>query len=441
MLHSPLNKPHSGMVPAIGGLARLRTNGKPYLQGLGMADLPPSPVAPVSNHEAFPPFVKTYETDPEALRPGVIDDLNAVGAGWRLDGERAARDPGLLDVDVGSHDKESIDILELLKTTTRALRSVRNYLVSLPDDSNIPVQRQHFRPQTLPSAPIIRRVVSHPDSLNDPLTLVRRSALEVLTVLRAIEEEARLPLEHDAYDAQSEHGSSLDAGTSTHSRGRTPSPNPDADDNEYAEGEADTSVSISFVKVGGRQFSIPVWDDEGSSSADLAGLAEGDKRDGWDERLVLGGGWLYRQDIQLKDLQTEREVVAKYLNAVDQVLFGGAKEGKRGWEREREARKERVGRELRAKERRSSLGPGPSEGGEASQSRRSSQRVVSAGMLDAMQNIIITEDPEEVEDIAEEDIVDDEDLPDWAKRSLFVDAPLSKCCLHTEYRILNIVHS
>lgn len=419
---SPLNKPHSGMVPAIGGLARLRTNGKPYLPGVGMIDLPPSPVVPVPTTQAFPPFVKTYETDPENLRPGVIDDLNAVAEGWELDGERAARDLGLLDV--GSHDRENVDVLEILKTTTRAVRSVRNYLVSLPDDSNIPGQKQHFRPQTLPSAPIIKRVVSHPDSLNDPLTRVRRSALEVLTVLRALEETARLPLEHDAYDAQSDHGSSLDAGPSTHSRGATPSPNPD--DNEYPDsGDGDTSVSISFVKVGGRQFSVPVWDDEGSSF-DMNNLTEEEKRDGWDERLVVGGGWLYRQDIQMKDLQMEREVIAKYLNAVDEVLFGGKKEGKRGWEREREARKERSERESRAKGRRTSSGPGPGEGGEGSQSRRTSQRVVSVGMLDAMQDIIITEDPEDMDNIVEEDIIDDDDLPDWAKRSVFINAPLGK---------------
>lgn len=128
----------------------------------------------------------------------------------------------------------------------------------------------------------------------------------------------------------------------------------------------------------------------------------------------------------MKDLQMEREVIAKYLNAVDEVLFGGKKEGKRGWEREREARKERSERESRAKGRRTSSGPGPGEGGEGSQSRRTSQRVVSVGMLDAMQDIIITEDPEDMDNIVEEDIIDDDDLPDWAKRSVFINAPLGK---------------
>lgn len=384
------------MVPAIGGLARIRTTSKASVASVGMIDLPPSPIAPTIPIPSFPPFVKNYELDPENLRPGVIEDLKIVAAGWELDGAPPppARDPNLLNVSPASpNGNEHVDVLDLLKTTTHAVRSVRNYLVSLPDESSISgpgpgtPQKGRQRPHTVASPPMLRRVVSHPDSLNDPLTRVRRAALEVLGVLRVLEEAARLPLEHDAYDAQSDHGSSLDAGPSTasgsgsthsHSRGATPSPNPDNEENEYVEGDGDTSVSIYFVNVGGRQMSVPVWED-GDESFDINNLPDEEKRETWDERLVLGGGWLYKQDIQMKDLEAERAVVAKYLDAVDEVLFSGQQHGKRGWERAKEG----------PKNRRASSGPGFGLSTDGQQSRRTSQRVVSTGMLDAMRRWLV----------------------------------------------------
>ena len=57
---------------------------------------------------------------------------------------------------------------------------------------------------------------------------------------------------------------------------------------------------------------------------------------------------------------------------------------------------------------------GSSEG-----SGRGKRRVVSTGMLDAMRNMVVTEEPEEMESIDEEEAVDDDDLPPWAKRSTY----------------------
>lgn len=414
---NPLNKPNSGMVPAIGGPSML--NIKPYSGRDRDLLLPPSPIVPQIVQPSFPPYVKTYETDPENLRPGVIEDLDTVAVGWELDGgyQTELQDTSLLGT--GTRSKDHLDVLDLLKRTTRAVRSVRNYLVSLPDDSTTPMLQTYFRPQSLPSAPLPKRRVSQPDSSSEPLTRVRRGALEVLTVLRELEERARLPLEHDAYDAQSEHDSTPD--NSAHSRAASPSSHledPDAGADFVV--DAENSVSISFIEVSGRQKAIRVWEDEAPDSGNLS-EEEREKRERWDERLVVGGGWLYRQDMQLTDLEPEREVVGRYLDAVDDVLFGGVQNGKRGWQRERERVLEKE-RAERARGRRVSAGDAPREGG----SKRSGRRVVSTGMLEAMRDMVVTEEPEEMETAAEEDSVDDEDLPSWAKRSTFEDDPLGR---------------
>ena len=42
-----------------------------------------------------------------------------------------------------------------------------------------------------------------------------------------------------------------------------------------------------------------------------------------DERLVLGSGWLYRQGIKIEKLGKQQDAVARYLDTVHEVLFGG----------------------------------------------------------------------------------------------------------------------
>ncbi|OSC98623.1 hypothetical protein PYCCODRAFT_1439136 [Trametes coccinea BRFM310] len=406
----PLQKPNSGLRPAIGGLDTLKNR----LSAAPDFVLPPSPAVPQSVQPTFPPYVKTFETDPENLRPGVIEDLIAVALGWNLDPQQqqpSEQDPNLLGV--GDRTKGNVDVLDLLKTTTRAVRSVRNYLVSLPDDSQVPQTKPQFRPQTLSSSPLPKRQVSQPNDPHNPLTRIRGRALEVLAVLRELEERARLPLDHDAYDAQSDHGSSNDTNTAPYSRGTSPSSQ--VEDPDFV--DADTSVSISFVDVGGRQRPVPVWEDESSYDMNNLSEEEREKRERWDEKLVLGGGWLYRQDFRMEDLERERDVVRQYLDAVDEVLFRGPKEGKRGWELEK-AKREKAEREARAKGRRVSAGDASSSS--SASSARQGRRVVSTGMLDALRGMSVTEEPEEMESLQEEDAIDDDELPPWAKRSTFV---------------------
>lgn len=170
--------------------------------------MPPSPAIPIITQPQFSPHVKNWEVDPESLLPGVIEDIISVAQVWKL--ERYSDPNSTVDLNI------SFDILEVLKTTTRAIRSIRNYLLSLPDESAGSI-RAHFRPSTLgpgtsavnsssSSLPASSSTSSIKQTEPDPIILIRRSALEVLTILRQMEENWRLPLSDDAYDAQSDGG-------------------------------------------------------------------------------------------------------------------------------------------------------------------------------------------------------------------------------------------
>lgn len=380
-------------------------------------ELPPSPVVPEIRQPAFPPHVKTYQTDPEAFLPVVVQDLSAVTRAW------STRDP--------TQTSHVIDVLDILKTTTHAIRSVRNYVIALPDESAGTLRTQ-YRNKVAASAPVPKRNSAQQKSQFDPLSLIRKSALEVLAALRDLEERSRVPLSDEAYDASSDRGSSQEQ----HPQSRGTSPAIMSDD-ESDLPHVDPDMSISFVHVQGRDESIPVWEDENDS------VSEEEKREHWDDRLVLGGGWLYKQDITLADLGKEQDVITRYIDLVDDVLFGGTKDGKRGWEREAEKSAKRS-RDGRGQNRRVSAGdvftyqfpPEP----------RSGRRVVStSGILDSLHSMSLLEEPEDSETLSEAGSIDEDDLPDWAKRSLFVDDPVGqwtggKGCAALLMLVFQVVH-
>jgi len=76
------------------------------------------------------------------------------------------------------------------------------------------------------------------------------------------------------------------------------------------------------------------------------------------------------------------------------------------------------------------------------------RRRVSTGVLSLMQNMSLSEEPEDVDDtkeVAEEEMIDDEDLPVWAKRSTFVDDRLGVFCfddltLYRTHLLVQVVH-
>ena len=431
---SPL-KPNSNLVPAIGpGLIQTDIPHDSHVI------LPPSPAGPPPLRPTFPPFVKTYQTDPELLKPGVIEDIEAVEHAWGLGltdhQSRRPRDPGLLGGDSRGPNSGSFDVLSVLKTTTRTIRSVRDYLVSLPDDFATPRPPQtEFRPHSLSPPTATARKVSQPDSPSDPLTLIRRSALEVLIVLRNLEEASRIPLSDEVYEVQSDVGSSS---TGSHTPGGTeriasPFTTTSGDDDD----ESNASFSFSVVKVPSqKRNAVLVWsddeDDEGDEDAE-------EKKERWDERLVLGGGWLYRQDLSLDALTNERDAIKRYLDAAEKTLFGGRdRDGRRGWEKEKERLAAEKRKEVKGgKGRRASAGDGDGQVLSPQTSGRS-KRVVSVGMIDAMRDMMVSEEPDDMlqsvreEDEEAEDDIDDDELPEWAKRSKFLDDPLGKVIAHLD---------
>ncbi|KAK2459514.1 hypothetical protein APHAL10511_008456 [Amanita phalloides] len=444
------DKPHYGLVPAIGGPAYLPSF-TASSSSISIIPTPPDPIS-VQSRPSFPPNQpKTYETDPDSLLRGVVDDLTAVTRVWNLDTPDHFPSPSAADQPIVTISLSTpVDVLELLKTTTRAIRSTGNYLVSLPDDSALsPVQtRAQFRPAAFSTATATAHSRRPPPrqqhatrghdgssphatkgegagkdrrsskGADDASVLVRKSALEVLAALREVEERYRLPLSDEAYDAMSDGGPRVTM--------VSPEPVDHELDARHHDHDGDLSIMYSLVQiqVGDRVEEVPVWEDEESDS-DLE-EKEKEKRELWDERLVLGSGWLYVQDVKMEEMQREREVVKGYLDVVDRVIFGAQREGdgeeriarkaERGWERER-----------RRAARRVSSGDGDTR---RMRVAADNQRRVSAGVVELLRGMSLTEEPEEMDasfpEGQEEEEQDDEELPDWAKRGNFIGDDLGR---------------
>ena len=336
----------------------------------------------------------------------------------------------------------SFDVLGVLKTTTRAIRSTRNYLLSLPDEStDTPRTEVQYRSRMF--GPRIREPSSSATSSSsmrkeprvpDSIARIRRSALEVLTVLRQMEEFYRLPLEDAAYDAYSDGDNSRIIGTpSTPLNDTLDLPIEDDRTTNRSDYDPDMSISFSIVQVQGQYKSIPVWEDDDDDSS-LEREERTPKKDAWEERLVLGTGWLYRQDVKLSDLQTERAIVASFLNIVDEVLFHGkpsvetSANDERGWDRVQRQREWKAS--LRgAKNRRASAADGEGKSLGLDLSLASGQRRVSTGVVDLLGRMRLSDEPQEMEGIHEDGELSDDDLPEWARRSTFVDDRLGQSYL------------
>jgi hypothetical protein len=487
-VRSPL-KPHMGAVSALGPGLHLNSSPGNQYTDLPTFKLPPTPVIPQNMHHQIPTIPRPYNVDPEILKPGVIDDLDAVARAWLL----PPSPPPPPSVEDGNGNV-MFDVLAALQTTTRAIRHVRNYIVALPDsDSHAhhSAPKEQYRSKVaamntgrraLPAVPAL----GGPPPPEDKLGLVRKAALEVLATLRELEERARLPLSDDAYDAHSDRGLSPEPnpGPSPPGSGlsgfrttlsperlaRTASTSSDVGSQGQSDSGGDTSFAFTLVKVAGRDEHVPVWEEEEEFNAPPTPAVE---KEAWDERLVLQSGWLYKPDLKLEDLDLERGKIARYLDVADQVLFGGppppsatggedGRENPRGWEVEREklARREKADRDARGVRRRASAGI--LQGAAASESQepdaepgpgRKGRRVVSAQVLGTLSGLSISGEPEPMSteeaqaqeqraiaafglglglgSLAEEEddeIVDDDALPEWARRNAFSHDPLGKAC-------------
>ena len=157
-----------------------------------------------------------------------------------MDNNVKAPDPSLLTVHghspSGGGAGGGFNVLHALKVTMHPIQSVRNYLLSLPDEQGISrtQHRQTFRPTSLSTSEPQKHRVSSDAACMDPLAQVRRAALDALTVLRELEETTRIPLSDDAYDVGSDRSSP--------SRVLSPT--------ELSDIPTDASFSVSIMRVG-----------------------------------------------------------------------------------------------------------------------------------------------------------------------------------------------
>ncbi|CAD6884897.1 unnamed protein product [Tilletia controversa] len=401
--------------------------------------LPPSPTPPTNKRLPYPDVQRPTDVDPEALLPDVIQAIDETCQQWDLIGllktsyrstnsdigHASNRNSALVDNPIpgapamertgstggsGSGTEQTVDVLELIKHTTKTIRRVRAYLLAFPADvlasrladhaglaltqvetaALVPkkTQKHTFRRMSsysqLPrvesrfsgssfgpsssaaataatagpsssasitaaisaamgansgsgsmpsqsSSPVKRRSTTREPSesdaqsstghhsasnhtatvsptnspskmkvLDDPLAVIRKSALDVLGMLRQLEESYRLPPDDPAYASASSNfrrSSALESSASSASTGSAPKARAFGSDVSGTGANASPSSSTILGSEGSAQ---PV---------------EGEQQQGEGE-----SGFLYRQGVRSDALQEERITVRNYVDTVDYVL-------------------------------------------------------------------------------------------------------------------------
>lgn len=293
--------------------------------------LPPSPLLPPTVARPPYPIVENVKIDLEKLRADTVDALSTVEKIWDLE---LASDAGQI-VSEEQTATSPVDVLELLKASVDAIRSVRAYSMALPS-SMLPSSSSSSKPtlrvpstlgrarQSLstPSRPAPRSVSSSGSVTSnfgsttaiaeeDPLAEVRKAALEVLTGLRALEERSRVE----------------DVASTLPSR-----------DGQAVGGELDVESAAPAQDLAGHSRDdqqhprITLQSEDNEDEEDLSFFfptesedQTGVPKDSWYDRLNDADreGWLYRTDMTIGiDLLEERRLVQAWLRAVDRRIVG-----------------------------------------------------------------------------------------------------------------------
>lgn len=292
--------------------------------------LPPSPKAGSYARPKYLDVARPLEADTQALRAQLITDLDRLSSAWDLSEwiehntavqtiqqllSTASKAPGQTST------SSSADPLVLINVTTKAIRSVRSYVLALPRRSKVPTtfepsRRDRFKRQssfsgvprsgevgtpvatrtseifhrdsaladgsrreaslsTPMAAPLLgRRLSSTQDQEDeDHLGVLRKAALEMLSALKEMEEKSRLaPLGGNGC-------------------------------------EADQSIPTT-PKVEKADDTVPgatIPDPDESSIIAFADPAS-------------GAGYLYRSDLVLSDFDAERKILQGWLQTVDKII-------------------------------------------------------------------------------------------------------------------------
>ncbi|KAJ1591080.1 hypothetical protein NDA11_005972 [Ustilago hordei] len=293
-------------------------------EGPDCFDLPPSPEAGTFTRPRYLDVARPLEADTQALRALLVADLRRLSEVWALS-EWIARDSDaagirqVMSADTSNSESPnmppstSVDLLSVIDVTTKAIRSVRSYILALPQRSKIPttapnepIGRDRYKRQSsfsgvsrpgqvgtpVPtrtseilhhslavenssakhplSKPSLERRNSSTQDTDDAeqLVIIRKAALEMLSTLKDLEARNRV----EVLDANGE-GTLKDSSQ---------------------EQDAPTKLALSI-------------DPDESNISAFAGR-------------VSGTGYLYRSDIKLADLAPEQKVLQGYLKTVNAVL-------------------------------------------------------------------------------------------------------------------------
>ena len=325
-LNSPYSPHHTGSMSGGYGGGRPRT----------ASTFHRSPTGPSSRqrNNMLSPHVRDPALDAEWLLDAMIEDLERVAGAWGLPGgERHDRSLGM-----GQESDAPFDVLEVLRTTMRAVMSARSWVLSLPEEDEDMQEDSRARSPILVVDGTTPTVANpHPsESLEDeepvkaphsPISLIRVASLDLQVALREMEESLRLVGEQPGSPSSptSSNGAPL-----TLALAQPHSEHLASSDMTFEGGDEGLQhISFSVVKVplqgkghAGRDH-ILVWeeDDDGWSDDDE------DIRERWED-IVFGtlGSHQYRP-VRLQDLK-ERGDVGKWVDIVDSVLKQTSLKGK-----------------------------------------------------------------------------------------------------------------
>ncbi|SPO22636.1 uncharacterized protein UTRI_01314 [Ustilago trichophora] len=299
-------------------------------------ELPPSPKAGSYTRPKFLDVARPLEADTQALRALLVSDLQRLSKTWDLS-EWIGQEPEVARIrkvlsDSGPQLASSsaamepgpVDLFVIINVTTRAIRSVRSYVLALPQRSKIPTTspnepngRDRYKRQSsfsgvsrpgqigvpvptrtneilhhdlstdgtprrdsmLPApSPSLRsgRRLSSTQSMEDAehLSILRKAALEMLSALKDLEERNRVEMLGTVGD------------------------------------ETEQDVSVTAARGDDAIMTSSGDPDESSISA----FADTASRT----------GYLYRSDLRISDLAAERAVLQSYLKTVNMVLSAPA---------------------------------------------------------------------------------------------------------------------
>lgn len=279
--------------------------------------LPPSPEAGSYARPKYLDVAKPLEADTQALRRLLAVDLNRLLHAWGLV-EWFATNAAVANINAILSDdmrptasqeatKTSVDLLALINVTTKAIRSVRSYVLAFPRRSQVPTAspnepsgRDRFKRQTSFSG------VSRPGQAGVPVPTLTNEILHHNISLddRLLREKVSSQLASKALDGQKSDGGGkenqdclgiirraalimLSALQEMEERNRT------------------EALGANVGEMGPRSAGFSTDSDGSGSVANSA---------------TSGTGYLYRSDLMLSDFAEERKLLQRYLETVDSVM-------------------------------------------------------------------------------------------------------------------------